>query len=107
MPNDPSTKLYYLLAGTNEEADVRSSGALWGKAMRVIAGNGPPCVKAFVGSLPPGRAGYTFTTNVEPTRSRMFIGGEGAVWFEGAEGVEPVDGHPDFVKIKVTVIDGE
>lgn len=40
-----------------EEAQVRASGQLWGRAARLVAGNGPACVKAFVGRLPEGAKG--------------------------------------------------
>lgn len=89
----------------NEEAQVRASGQLWGKAPRMVAGNGPPCVKAFVGRLPEGAKGYTFETEVEPTRRRNFVGDAGAVWEFGNPGVFDVGGMDGFVGIAVKVLD--
>ena len=83
---------------------VLKSGHLWGKSPRITAGGGPECVKAFLGPLPSGLIGYTFMTEVAPTRHRNFGGIEGAVWEEGTAGVMPVPNRPDFVQIPVRII---
>ena len=95
---------YHRRAGLKERDMVSSSGELWGKAPRLSAGNGPPCVKAFLGPLPAGTSGYTFETSVNPTRTRNFMGLRGAVWVEGAKGVSDVAGQSGHVSIPVKVI---
>jgi hypothetical protein len=85
---------------------VEATGYLWGKSPRITAGNGPACVKAFVGPLPPDEDGYTFETDVAPTRHRKFFGIVGAVWEDGDVGVEEVPENRAFVRIPVRVIDG-
>ena len=83
---------------------VRSSGFLWGRSPRLVAGGGAACVKAFVGPLPAGRRGYEFVTAVAPTRPRNWWGEPGCVWSEEEPGVIAVPGHPDYVMIPVTVL---
>lgn len=89
----------------NEELQVRTGGYLWGKAPRQVAGNGPACLKAYVGPLPDGTLGYSCVCELAPTRQRNFVGKRGAVWDDGTPGVEEVPGHPDFVRIAVRVLD--
>ncbi len=86
---------------------VRKTGELWGKSPRQIAGNGPACVKAFVGALPTGETGYTFKTEVQASATRHFFGVEGRVWSEDDPGVFEVKGQRGLVGIKVEIIDGE
>ncbi|HET7410816.1 MAG TPA: hypothetical protein VFJ13_11510, partial [Paracoccaceae bacterium] len=83
MAEGSTEKLYHRLAGPSEEALVRSSGWLWGKPRRQQWGNGSPSVKAFLGPLPRGQTGYTFSTETPPTRFCMFVGMRGAEWQEG------------------------
>ena len=83
---------------------VQASKELWGRAMRHVAGAGEPCVKAYLGPLPPGQSGYTFMTEVAPTRPRSFWGTDGVVWEEGSAGVFPVEEDRGYVKIAVEVI---
>lgn len=89
----------------DEEQKVRTSGQLWGRAPRMVAGNGPACVKAFAGPLPEGDIGYTFATDTAPTRYRNFVGRRGAVWEFGTPGVVEITGGADCVAITVRILD--
>ena len=93
-------------ATSSEQDDVRTSGVLWGKSPRMVAGNGPACVKAFVGPLPDSETGYTFRTSVKPSAYRDFFGDAGAVWNEDDEGVADVQGAPGYVCIPVEIVNG-
>lgn len=88
----------------DEEALVRSSGQLWGKAKSAFWGGGKDCVQAYVGPLPERHAGYSFTTEVRPTRVTSHMGRLCAVWEEDSPGVFDVTEKPPYVGIKVTVI---
>lgn len=90
----------------SEKGNVLKSGVLWGKSAATIAGSGPECVKAFAGPLPTGEVGYTFHTDVLPTRKRRFWGTDGFVWEEGTDGVSDVPDKPGFVQISVRIVNG-
>lgn len=92
-------------AGHNDDEieQVKRTGELWGKAMRSCQGNGPACVKAFIGPLPDDVEGYTFSTEVEPSARRHFFGIPGCLWNEDDEGVFDVQGSESIVGIKVEV----
>ena len=100
-----STPLFHRLAGQGELELVKSSGFLRGKAKRECAGGGDPCVKAFIGRLPPGKTGYSFTTMVHPSSTRAFFGMDGAEWYAISPGVEDVPTQPKWVQIRVEVVD--
>lgn len=95
-----------ICAGHNDDEleRVKSTGELWGKAMRACQGNGGACVKALVGPLPDGVKGFTFITSVNPSASRYFFGAPGCLWNEDDEGVFDVPGEGSIVGIKVEVI---
>lgn len=93
-------------ANSDEQSKVAASGKLWGKSPRIVAGNGPPCVKAYIGPLPEHETGYSFKTSISPSATRRFWGELGVVWTEGAHGVNPVNGHNEYVCIAVEIIDG-
>ena len=97
-------QIFHRRADERERRLVADSGRLWGKAPRQIAGNGPACVKAYLGPLPVGEAGYSFRTGVPPSHYRSFFGVKGAIWDEGATGVLDVPGLRGHVKIPVEVI---
>lgn len=94
-----------LVRGPGECELVRLSGVLWGKVARMVAGNGPPCVRAYVGPLRKGDFGYNFTTTVPPSRIRPHLGRSMAIWEEASPGVQDVVGQKDTVCISVVVLD--
>ena len=81
------------------------SGVLWGRPPRSAWGNGPACVKAYLGPLPEGETGYTFTSGIAPTRISSHMGKEMAVWAENSPGVSDVVGQNDTVSIAVKIRD--
>ncbi len=100
------TNLYHriLIRGPDELEAVKATGMLWGRVARIVAGNGPPCVRAYVGPLRTGDIGYNFTTEVPPSKVRSHFGRNMAVWEEGSLGVQYVVGLVDTVFIDVVVI---
>lgn len=88
-----------------EKDQVSRSGLLWGRSPRAAVGNGPPCVKAYLGSLPPGETGYSFTTPIVPDRIRSHMGKDMAVWTENSPGVLDVVGEHATVCIQVEIRD--
>ena len=71
----------------------------------MVAGGGPECVKAFLGPLPPGKTGYTFTTDAIPTQFRHFGGILAAVWLDAkCADVSDVPGMPGYVRIPVRIV---
>ena len=86
-----------------ERDQVARSGVLWGRPPRSGWGNGPPCVKAYLGPLPPGETGYTFTTAIVPDRIRSHLGKDKAVWIEESPGVLDVAGQHATVCIAVEI----
>lgn len=97
--------IYHRLANKGEADLVRQSSEVWGKAPRTIAGNGPPCVKAFLGPLPKHENGYSFRTSIAPSGYGMNFGRKFAKWEDGASGVETVPGRCDYVKIDVEFVE--
>jgi hypothetical protein len=94
--------LYHRLTQNNvEEANVRASGQLWGKSARELFGNADAAVRAYIGPLPQGTQGYTFTTEAKPTRDRAFFGKPGVEWIDGSADVHAVPGRTGFVFIWV------
>lgn len=67
-------------------------------------GNAEPAVKAYIGPLPAGEIGYSFETDVAPTRYRQFFGKPGAIWSEGGLGVQDVSTEKGTVFIPVKVL---
>jgi hypothetical protein len=57
IPEQPGIYHRILVRGPAELALVRESGVLWGKVARIVAGNGPACVHAYVGPLRTGESG--------------------------------------------------
>ncbi len=76
-------QIYHRMDSDDVIGLVETSGEVWGKQKRIVAGGGAPCVKAFVGPLPDGQFGYSFTTEVSPTRHRYFFGIPGVEWMDG------------------------
>lgn len=101
--------LYHRLTFSRENPEeirkVRDSSQLWGRARRNSWGNGPPCVKAYLGALPSGRNGYTFRACSAPTRTGKHMGNDAAFWNEDDANVEPVPGHSGCVFIWVEIVD--
>ncbi|MBC2835009.1 hypothetical protein [Paragemmobacter straminiformis] len=67
-------------------------------------GNAEPAVKAYLGPLPQGATGYSFVTDIPPSRERNFPAGRGAIWCEGGEGVRDLPGQQGTVFIPVEVL---
>ena len=67
-------------------------------------GNAEAAVKAYLGPLPEGQSGYSFVTDIPPSRERNFLAGRGAIWCEGDEGVLDLPGQKDTVFIPVRVL---
>lgn len=97
---------YHRRADSVERDLVSKTGVLWGRSPRMCAGNGPPCVKAYVGPLPEGVSGYTFETSVQPTHQRRFFGLSGAIWEDGQTGVQEHPTDNGCVMIEVKIVDG-
>ena len=53
-----------------------------------------------------GEIGYTFQSDVVPTRPRNFGGSAGVVWEEGSVGVRQVPIKSGFVQIPVRIVNG-
>jgi hypothetical protein len=62
-------------------------------------------VKAYLGPLPAGETGYTFTSHIVPTRIRSHMGKDMAVWIEESPGVLDVLGESETVCIQVEIED--
>lgn len=67
-------------------------------------GNAEPAVKAYLGPLPAGETGYSFVTDVPPSRERNFPAGRGAIWCEGDPGVHDLPDNQGVVFIYVKVL---
>ena len=89
---------YHRLLSTTQTTDLaqrqQQSGEVWGEAPW---GSNIPKVKAYVGELPPGRAGIEFTTDTPPDPN---CPPGHAYWSGPRGGVEVVGGS---AKIRVTV----
>jgi hypothetical protein len=99
-----SDTIYHRKASIDEMQKVRATKFLWGKAPRQVAGNGPPCVKAFLGRLPSGEAGYNFRAKAQPSHYPNFFGEKGAISDDRSPGVETVPEDKTYVRIAVEVL---
>jgi hypothetical protein len=93
----PADTVHHRRCGPEEVKRVESTGEVWGAAPRHIHRSDLPCVKAFVGPLPPGARGYEFTTAAKPTYSSPYE----RRWLEGSLGVWVEDG---YAKIRVKLL---
>jgi hypothetical protein len=86
---------------TQTEADLEmqlKSLEIWGKAAQNVYQSDIPKVKAYIGKIPPGKAGIEFTTDVPPdpnTPPHL------ATWSGNREGVRTEEG---YAKLKVLTI---
>ncbi|MDJ0596168.1 MAG: hypothetical protein QNJ72_40335 [Pleurocapsa sp. MO_226.B13] len=89
------------LTPTQTEADIEmqlKSLEIWGKAAQNVYQSDIPKVKAYVGKIPPGKAGIEFTTDVPPdpnTPPHL------ATWSGDREGVRTEGG---YAKLRVLTI---
>jgi hypothetical protein len=80
---------------------VAETGFLGGRPARNIAAGLYPKVKAFDGTLPYGRTGIEFFTNVPPDSGHV---PNCPVWSGPREGVLASPDDPDMVLIAVTIV---
>jgi hypothetical protein len=90
------------VSSTQTPADIEEqirSLEIWGKAAHNVYQSDIPKVKAFVGSLPQGKKGIEFTTDVSPDlNTPPYL----ATWSGNRPGVTTED---DYAKLKVLTID--